>query len=146
MSFAHPLGRRFYLLSDKHTVGRQGDLTIVDDTSVSRKHVTIYRSSSGVQIEDDESSYGTFLNDGIIQKKAIKPKTRVDMQVEAIVRFGRMKNEYRLENIEVKVCTSTLPPAAMLKLQKQLKVIDGVLLNNWSTECTHLVMPSVAVS
>lgn len=143
------LGRRFYLLADskKYTVGRhaQSDLSIIDDTSVSRSHAIIYRSSSGVRVEDLESRYGVFVNDGIEKNKPIGKKTPFDLQVGYIVRFGRLENTYRLENIEVKVCTSTLPPDGTEKLRKQLKVIDGVLLNNWSTECTHLIMPSVSV-
>lgn len=150
MSFTCVLGRRFYLLTDskKYTVGRtaQSDLSITDDTSVSRDHAIIYRSSSGVRVEDFVSKYGVYVNDGIEKNRPIGKKVPVDLNVGHIVRFGRLENTFRLENIEVKVCTSTLLQDGIEKLQKQLKVIDGVLLNNWSTECTHLIMPSVSVS
>lgn len=144
------LGRRFYLLTDskKYTVGRnpQSDLSISDDTSVSREHAIIYRSSSGVRVEDLGSKYGVYINDDIDKNRAIAKKTAVNLQIGHIVRFGRMENTFRLENIEVKVCTSTLSQDGMETLKKQLKVIDGVLLNAWSTECTHLIMPSVSVN
>lgn len=144
------LGRRFYLLTDtkKYTVGRtpQADLSLTDDTSVSREHANIYRSSSGVRVEDLGSKYGVYVNKGIDINERIENRVPVDLQVGHIVRFGRMENTFRLENIEVKVCTSTLLQDGIGKLMKKLKVIDGVLLNNWSTECTHLIMPSVTVT
>lgn len=150
MSFTCFVGRRFHLLTDskKYTVGRQAqcDLPIADDTSVSREHATIYRSSSGVRVEDTASKYGVYVNDDIEKGKPIEKKTPVDLKVGNIVRFGRLENTFRLENIEVKVCTSTLAPDDIEKLRKQLKLIGGELLPNWSTECTHLVMPSVSVN
>lgn len=149
-SISFLLGRRFYLLTDskKYTVGRsaQSDLGLLDDTSVSRDHAVIYRSSSGVRVEDIGSRYGVYVNDGIDKNRAIGKKTPVDLEVGHIVRFGRLENTFRLENIEIKVCTSTLSPEGNENLQKQLKVIDGVLMKAWSTECTHLVMPSVSVN
>lgn len=149
MSFLF-IGRRFYLLTDSriYTVGRHAaaDLSISDDQSVSREHARIHRSSSGVRVEDLGSKYGVYVNDDIEKNQPIAKKTLVDLQVGHIVRFGRMENTFRLENIEVKVCTSTLLEDGIEDLKKRLKVIDGVLLNAWSTECTHLIMPSVSVN
>lgn len=149
LSFTCFVGRRFYILTEsgKYTVGRREcNLLIRNDTSVSRSHAVIYRSSSGVRIKDPASTYGTFLNGDIEKNKAIEKKTLVNMKVGETVRFGRLENTYRLEKIKVKVCTSVLPADAYEKLLKQLKAIDGELLNKWSTECTHLVMTSVSVN
>lgn len=131
----------------KYTVGRaeQADLSIPDDNSVSREHAFIYRSSSGVRVEDLASKYGVYVNSDINKNVAIEKKTTVELRIGGIVRFGRLKNTFRLENIEIKVCTSTLSQEDTEKLTKQLKTIDGVLMQSWSTECTHLVMPSVTV-
>lgn len=138
-----------YLLADskKYTVGRalQNDLSLKDDTSVSREHAIIYRSSSGVRVEDLNSKYGVYVNSDIDKNKEIPKKTAVELKIGNIVRFGRMGNTFRLENIEIKVCTSTLSQDETEKLIKQLKVIDGVLMPTWNTECTHLVMPNVTV-
>lgn len=144
------LGRRFYLLAStkKYTVGRgqQNDLCLSEDTSVSREHAVIYRSSSGVRVEDTGSKYGVFVNNDIDKNQPIEKKTHVQLVAGNIVRFGRMDNTFRLENMEVKVCTSTMAQDDLDKLQKQLKIIDGACLRAWNTECTHLVMPSVTVT
>lgn len=144
------LGRRFYLLADtkKYTVGRtpQSDLSLSDDTSVSRDHAVIHRSSSGVKVEDLNSKYGVYINKDIEMNKPIDKNTPVKLQAGNIVRFGRMENVFRLENIEIKVCTSTMSPEGLEHLKKQLKLIDGTFQRVWTTECTHLVMPSVTVT
>lgn len=143
-------GRRFNLLTDtkKYTVGRsaQSDLSIIDDTSVSREHAVIHRSSSGVRVEDLGSKYGVYVNRDIDKNKPIPAKTLVDLQAGNIVRFGRLENIFRLENIEIKVCTSTMNPDSLERLKTQLKIIDGTWQSVWNTECTHLVMPSVTVT
>lgn len=118
---------------------------ITDDTSVSREHAFIYRSSSGVRVEDLGSKYGVYVNKDIDKQKPIPTKTTIELQIGNIVRFGRLGSTFRLENIEIKVCTSTLSQDETEKLTKQLKVIDGVFMEKWTTECTHLVMPSVTV-
>lgn len=144
------LGRRLYLLTDtkRYTVGRgeNCDFRIIDDSSVSRDHAAIYRSSSGVRVEDLKSKYNVFVNSGIETKKPIEPNTPVELLPGNIVRFGRLDSTFRLENIEIKVCTSTLPADGVEKLRKKLKLLDGTLQNEWSTECTHLVMPNVTVT
>lgn len=103
--------RRFYLLtdSDKYTVGcgAQSDLLISDDISISGEHAII-RSSSGVQVKNLDSEYGIFLNDGIEKNQRILKKNKVDLKVGYIVRFGQLENIFRLENIDVKICTSLL--------------------------------------
>lgn len=113
---------------------------------MSREHAVIYRSSSsGIRVEDLGSKYGVYVDKDIDKNRRIDKKTPVDLHVGNIVRFGRLENTFRLENIEIKVCASTLLQDGIEKLKKQLKVIDGVLMSNWSTECTHLIMPSVTV-
>lgn len=144
------LGRRLYLLTNtkKYTIGRtpQCDLCLADDVSVSRDHAVIHRSSSGIRVEDQGSKYGTFVNNGIDTNKAIDQKVHIDLQAGNIVRFGRLENVFRLENIEFKVCTSTLTQSESEKLKKQLKIIGGEIQSVWSTECTHLVMANVTVT
>lgn len=132
----------------KYTVGRvqTSDLILSEDVSVSRDHAVIHRSSSGVRIEDNSSKYGTFINTGIDTNRGIESKTPVELQVGNIVRFGRMENIFRLEKIPLNVCTSTMSPEDIEKLRKQLKLIDGELHQEWSTQCTHLVMPNVTVT
>lgn len=149
-AFVSLSGRRFYLLANtnKYTVGRaqQNDLCLSDDTSVSREHAMIYRSSTGIRVEDNGSKYGVYINNGIDRNTGIASKTPVDLQAGNIVRFGRMENTFRLENIAVNVCTSTMSPEDTNKLKECLKVIDGTLQQVWKTECTHLVMKNVTIT
>lgn len=147
LSFVRLLGRRFYVLNEskKYTVGRHArcDLFIADDASISPKHAIIYRSSSGVRVEDVGSKYGIYVNDGIKKNKPIEEKTLVDLQVGHIVRFGRLQNTFRLENMNVKVCTSTLLQDHVRNLQRGLKVIDGVLTERLTEEaCGRSNKPS----
>lgn len=132
----------------KYTVGRsqQCDLSLVDDNSVSREHAVIHRSSSGIRVEDLGSKYGTYVNTGIDTNKFIEKNKHIDLKAGNIVRFGKLENVYRLENIEYNVCTSTMALTDVTNLKKQLKNIDGEIQNAWSTECTHLVMTSVTVT
>lgn len=144
------LGRRFYLLANtkKYTVGRSrdSDLSLSDDTSVSREHAMIYRSSSGVRVEDKGSKYGVFVNSGVDKNIAIAANKPIDLQAGYIVRFGRLDNTFRLENIELRVCPSTMQPEDIEKLKKLLKIVDGTLESVWSTDCTHLVMDNITVT
>ncbi|XP_055301031.1 nibrin-like [Sitodiplosis mosellana] len=142
--------RRFFLLNNtrKYTVGRvpQCDLRLADDTSVSREHAVIHRSSSGVRVEDTGSKYGVFINDGINTNTEIAKNTAIDLQIGNIVRFGRLENTFRLENVVINACTSSMQPDETDKLSKHLKILDGKLLPVWSTDCTHLVMTNVTVT
>lgn len=143
-------GRRFYLLATtkKYTVGRvvQCDLRLADDASVSREHAVIYRSSSGVRVEDKGSKYGVFINDGIDTNIEIAKNVAIDLHAGNIVRFGRMESTFRLENIDINVCTSAMAQEDTDKLIKQLKIVDGHLQSAWTTNCTHLVMTNVTVT
>lgn len=106
----------------------------------------IYRSSSGIRVEDLSSKYGVYVNNGIDTNKPIGAKTLVDLKAGNIVRFGRLENIFRLENIEINVITSTVPPEDSKKLKKVLEVIDGKLLDAFSTECTHLIMTTITIT
>lgn len=132
----------------KYTVGRspQCDLSLPEDISVSREHAYIYRSSSGVRVEDKKSKYGVFINDGIDTNTEIPKDTQVDLQAGNIVRFGRMGNTFRLEKIDINVCTSSMQAQDIEKLAKQLKIINGTLQSVWDTNVTHLVMTNVTVT
>ena len=57
------VGARFLLDSDVTTAGRHPDADIfLDDVTVSRKHAIVRRGASGLQIEDQGSLNGTYLN------------------------------------------------------------------------------------
>lgn len=132
----------------KYTVGRlrDSDLSLSDDISVSREHAVIYRSSSGVRVEDKGSKYGVFINEGIDTNTEVPKNTTVDIHAGNIIRFGRSDNTFRLENIDINVCTSAMSSEENDKLIKQLKIVDGQLHSVWSTECTHLVMTNVTIT
>ncbi|XP_055307367.1 nibrin-like, partial [Sitodiplosis mosellana] len=119
---------RFFLLNNarKYTVGRvpHCDLRLTDDISVSREHAVIHRSSSGVRVEDTGSKYGVFVNDGIDTNTEIAKNTAIDLQIGNIVRFGRLENTFRLENVVINACTSSMQPDETDKLSKHLKILD----------------------
>lgn len=147
--FSAILGRRFYFSGGVNfTVSRSptANMTIADDLSISRYHCLISSSSCGVFVKDCNSKYGTHIGQYLLEIKPVPKENAVMLQIGHIVRFGRSDSTFRLENIKLKVFASTLSQDETEKLAKQLKDIDGVFLDKWTTECTHLVMSSVAVS
>ncbi len=63
------IDKSFDLIKDKNIVGRDPDSDIViDDIEVSRNHLTITRKGNTFQIEDQNSTNGTFINGRKLEK------------------------------------------------------------------------------
>lgn len=52
----------------------------------------------------------------------------------------------RLELDSVVVCSSCVDNEGKATLSKEVQALGGRLVNTWSQECTHLVMPAVKVT
>lgn len=55
-------------------------------------------------------------------------------------------NEYEFKQIQLNVCASMITSDDKRKLKKQLTEIGETFLDEWSKECTHLIMSSVQVT
>ena len=63
------IDKSFDLIQDKNIVGRDPDSDIViDDIEVSRNHLTIIRKGNTFQVEDQNSTNGTFINGRKLEK------------------------------------------------------------------------------
>lgn len=129
----------------RYIVGRiQSDLELANDTSVSREHAIIHCTAKTIKVED-KSKYGVYVNGGIDTNKGID-KEKVSLNRGDIIRFGRLKNTFRVEKIDLKVCQSTMEKESAQQLASQLKILGGCLVGSWDRTCTHLVMPTVTVT
>lgn len=141
--------QKLYMLTnkDKYTVGRSaGDLILNGDASISREHAIIHVTPHEIQIEDKGSKYGVYLNKDCQTNNKMPLNQPKQLQIGEIVRFGQLQNIWRLEQIIINCCTSTLDKDLLPVLKAQLKIINGKLMNNWDETCTHLVMPNVTVT
>ncbi len=67
------MGKRFPLTQDEVVLGRGSDCDVqVDRDSVSRRHARAYRTSDGWQVEDLDSTNGTYVNDRPIKQAPLR--------------------------------------------------------------------------
>lgn len=134
-----------------YTVGRLStDLILGDDLSISRTHVRICLSSAGrgqsLTVEDLGSKYGTFINNDIAANKKMKPKTATTLQVGDKIRFGALKNVWKLEELKLATTPSSLLRPEVEELSKLIGPLGGSVLPSWTNECSHLTMDMVSVT
>ena len=79
-------GDVFAIPEGETTVGREAacGLALVAESTVSRKHATLIRTGSLVQLRDDGSSNGTFVN-------GAKVDSAVDLKAGDQIQFGQAK-------------------------------------------------------
>lgn len=121
----------------QYTIGRNyGDITFPNDTkaNVSSRHAIIRRLPTWLTIEDTGSMNGVFINNTRIKK--LSP---VKIEAGDSVTFGIKEFTFRIENIQIKVCSTGLLAEENLKLQQHLQLIGGTFEEKLSAECTHLV-------
>ena len=88
---------RFELSGSETTIGRESNCDFqVDDPLASRKHAIIYLRADGFEIEDLNSSNGTFVNNEQI--------TRVPLQESDLIRIGDTILKFRM-GIKMKILT-----------------------------------------
>lgn len=138
------------MLAEKGTysVGRvQADISLAEDNSISRTHAIIHVSADAVKIEDPGSKYGVFLNANDIKlNKPLNKNEPTAIRPGDIVRFGRMNSIWRLEEIVINCCTSTVDANQLPALIDLLRTVNGKFQPTWNEFCTHLVMPNVTVT
>lgn len=122
------------------------DLLISADLSISRQHAKIQCLATCIKVVDIDSKYGVFINDGIATNTMIEKKKAVRLECGDTIRFGRMQTTFRVEKIDVKVCTSTIDDDTVKNLKELLHLVGGKLEATWNINCTHLVMPTITVT
>ncbi|XP_075272005.1 nibrin isoform X1 [Opisthocomus hoazin] len=145
-------GEPYRLLSGtEYAVGRKNcAILIQDDQSISRSHavLTVARPettpsqslSVPVLTVTDTSKYGTFVNGSKLNG------TSVSLQSGDRINFGVFASKFRVEYEPLVVCSSCLDVAQKTALHQAIQQLGGLVVNEWTEECTHLVMVSVKVT
>ncbi|KAM8811075.1 nibrin [Eudromia elegans] len=139
------------LAGTEYVVGRKNcAILIQDDQSISRSHAvltvsrpetTLSQSFSGPLLTiKDTSKYGTFVNGTKLDG------TSRTLQSGDRVNFGVFESKFRVEYESLVVCSSCLDMAGKTALNEAIQQLGGLVVNEWTTECTHLVMVSVKVT
>ncbi|RLW13421.1 hypothetical protein DV515_00000385, partial [Chloebia gouldiae] len=145
-------GEPYRLLSGvEYVVGRRNcTILIQDDQSISRNHavLTVNQPETSpsqsltvpILTVKDTSKYGTFVNGSKLNG------TSVSLQSGDRINFGVFESKFRVEYEPLVVCSSCLDVAQKNALNQAIQQLGGLVVNEWTKECTHLVMVSVKVT
>ncbi|XP_055655320.1 nibrin isoform X1 [Falco peregrinus] len=145
-------GEPYRLLSGtEYIIGRKNcAILIQDDQSISRSHavLTVNRPettpsqslSVPVLTVTDTSKYGTFVNGSKLNGSS------VSLQSGDRINFGVFESKFRVEYEPLVVCSSCLDLAQKSALHRAIQQLGGLVVNEWTKDCTHLVMVSVKVT
>ncbi|NXY91001.1 NBN protein, partial [Alcedo cyanopectus] len=145
-------GEPYRLLSGaEYVVGRKNcAILLQDDQSISRSHAVLLVTPPGttssqslpvpVLTVTDTSKYGTFVNGAKLNG------TSVSLQPGDRINFGVFESKFRVEYEPLVVCSSCLDVAQKTALNQAIQKLGGLVVNEWTRECTHLVMVSVKVT
>uniref|UniRef100_A0A8C0T1X5 Nibrin n=1 Tax=Canis lupus familiaris TaxID=9615 RepID=A0A8C0T1X5_CANLF len=136
----------------EYIVGRKNcSILIEGDQSISRSHAALTANFSVTNLSQteeipiltlkDNSKYGTFVNDERMQhglSQVLKTGDRVT--------FGVFESKFRVEYEPLVACSSCLDVSGKTALNQAILQLGGLTVNNWTEECTHLVMISVKVT
>ncbi|XP_040481732.1 nibrin isoform X1 [Ursus maritimus] len=150
---AGPAREPFRLLTGvEYIVGRKNcGILIEGDQSISRNHAVLTANFSVTNLSQtdetpiltikDNSKYGTFVNEEKMQNglsQALKTGDRIT--------FGVFESKFRVEYEPLVACSSCLDVSGKTALNQAILQLGGLTVNNWTEECTHLVMISVKVT
>ncbi|NXS15087.1 NBN protein, partial [Mystacornis crossleyi] len=88
----------------------------------------------------DTSKYGTFVNGSKLNG------TSKSLQSGDRINFGVFESKFRVEYEPLVVCSSCLDVAQKAALNQAVQQLGGLVVSEWTRECTHLVMVSVKVT
>ncbi|EPQ16486.1 Nibrin [Myotis brandtii] len=143
---------RRLLTGVEYVVGRKGcDILLEKDPSVSRSHAVLAARFPGTSLSQphetpvltikDNSKYGTFVNEEKMQNGLSQT-----LQTGDRITFGVFESKFRVEYEPLVACSSCLDVAGKNALNQAILQLGGLTVNNWTEECTHLVMMSVKVT
>ncbi|KAM3873321.1 nibrin [Diretmus argenteus] len=137
-----PGGESLYLLPNKeYVVGRKScDIILTNDQSISRAHAHFTATDQTLTLKDS-SKYGTFVNN-----QRLSENEPLNLKSGDCVTFGVFQNKFSVDCQNVVVSSSCLDNDGKASLSRALQPLGGKLVNTWSQDCTHLVMPSVKVT
>ncbi|XP_052434551.1 nibrin [Carassius gibelio] len=129
------------LPGQEYVVGRKNcEILLSNDQSISRVHASLTVTEQAVTLKDS-SKYGTFING----EKLATGSTKM-LQTGDKITFGVFQSKFSLVKECVVVCSSCVDNEGKASLSQDLRSIGGRLVNTWTFDCTHLVMPTVKVT
>uniref|UniRef100_A0A672QSI1 Nibrin n=1 Tax=Sinocyclocheilus grahami TaxID=75366 RepID=A0A672QSI1_SINGR len=129
------------LPGQEYVVGRKNcEILLSNDQSISRVHANLTVTEQAATLKDS-SKYGTFING----EKLATGSTKI-LQTGDKITFGVFQSKFSLEKECVVVCSSCVDNERKASLSQDLRSIGGRLVNSWTLDCTHLVMPTVKVT
>ncbi|XP_065524623.1 nibrin isoform X3 [Lathamus discolor] len=145
-------GEPYRLLSGtEYVVGRKNCAILIQhDMSISRSHAVLSVRHPGTSTSQslsvpiltvtDTSKYGTFVNGSKLSGPS------VSLQSGDRINFGVLESKFRVEYEPLVVCSSCLDVAQKNALNQAIQQLGGLVVNEWTKDCTHLVMVSVKVT
>ncbi|KAM9783295.1 nibrin [Neosynchiropus ocellatus] len=142
LSPLQPGGETHYLLHSKeYVVGRKNcEILLPNDQSISRVHARFTAAEQTLTVRD-ASKYGTFVNN-----QRLSENTAMSLKSGDSVTFGVFHSKFSVDHQLPVVCSSCVDGAGKASLTQALQSLGGKLVNSWSPDCTHLVMPAVKVT
>uniref|UniRef100_A0A673GQR7 Nibrin n=1 Tax=Sinocyclocheilus rhinocerous TaxID=307959 RepID=A0A673GQR7_9TELE len=129
------------LPGQEYVVGRKNcEILLSNDQSISRVHANLTVTEQAVTLKDS-SKYGTFISG----EKLATGSTKI-LQTGDKITFGVFQSKFSLEKECVVVCSSCVDNERKASLSQDLRSLGGRLVNSWTLDCTHLVMPTVKVT
>ncbi|XP_036293229.1 nibrin isoform X4 [Pipistrellus kuhlii] len=138
----------------EYTVGRKNcGVLLENDQSISRSHAVLAARFPGtgtslsqpheipVLTIRDSSKYGTFVNEEKMQNGLSQTLQSGDR-----ITFGVFESKFRVEYEPLVACSSCLDESGKNALSQAILQLGGLTVNNWTEDCTHLVMMSVKVT
>ncbi|XP_015175547.1 PREDICTED: nibrin [Polistes dominula] len=128
------------------TIGRtKGDIVLSHDASISKFHASFVvkteiqivndKATTLCILKDEGSKYGTYI---LKDDEYEKISTNVHLKDQDSIRIGLQYEIFTVKYIPMITLTSGLEETGKKKLEKIMKQIDGIILNNWQQHCTHL--------
>uniref|UniRef100_A0A1B6KN53 FHA domain-containing protein n=1 Tax=Graphocephala atropunctata TaxID=36148 RepID=A0A1B6KN53_9HEMI len=135
----------------QHVVSRKdGDLLLVEDQSISRKHAQLFvddeNQNEGIVLKDLESKYGTFIIVGDGELTQLSPNQQITLKCGDSVRFGIQWNSWRVDYVPLLVATSTLTQEEKTEVRRLVTALGGEVVSDWQNRCTHLTMNKLTIT
>lgn len=133
---------------EKYTVTRSagaGHLVLANDASISRTHAHLYPTKDHIKITDC-SKYGTYVNANIAINVPLEPNREHQLNAQDRIQFGRFENQWVVELYTITILTSKLSPAEKTTVKRDIDALDGVILEEFSKNCTHLTIRNLTAT
>ena len=121
-----------------YTVGRKDtDMLVLHDKSISRNHARVAFGPSGLTLTDTGSKFGTQVNGNRLEHN-------VPSELKAGDKVILGTTHFTVQHKPLVFCTSTLSsPEDKQYLANAAQQLGATVVNKWSSEVTHLIMPVV---